>query len=253
MKDQRTMAYINLYAIFGALENLCELDDEAKALLANKKPISIGFEIKGGPSATLMFKNSRCRLEDGCKKDCDVKLPFSSCEKFNGLFEGTTTPIPSKGFTKIKFLLKVFLPLTDILTKYLRPSEEDMKNPEFFKKSTVLTLNVVAVAIAQIANQDEIGRFSAGQMVDGDVKMGIKDELYVTLRVRNHRLVAIKKAPENPRAVMEFASLELAAKLFAGQINALDCIGKGDIVMGGMISIIDNINRILDRVGLYLA
>lgn len=253
LTDQRTLAYINLYAVFGALENLCELDEEARALLKGKKPVTIGIEVKGGPSATLTFKNSRCRLDDGCRADCDVKLPFSSCEKFNGLFDNTTTPIPSKGFTKIFFLLKSFVPLTDILTKYLRPSDEDMADSEFFRKSTLLTMYVVAVAISQIANQDEIGRFSAKHITDGDIKMGIKGGPYVTIRAKNNRLLTLKKESENPRALMEFASIELAAKLFSGQVNALNCIGRGEIIMGGMISSIDNINRILDRVSLYLS
>ena len=36
MTDSKTLAYINMYAIFGTLENLCELDENARALL--KKP-----------------------------------------------------------------------------------------------------------------------------------------------------------------------------------------------------------------------
>ena len=47
MTDARTLAYINLYGILGTLENLCELDEEAKALADVKKPVSIGFAVKG--------------------------------------------------------------------------------------------------------------------------------------------------------------------------------------------------------------
>lgn len=56
------MAYINLYAVLGTLENLCEIVPEASAMLTNTKPISIGFEVKDGPSATITFKNGRCRM-----------------------------------------------------------------------------------------------------------------------------------------------------------------------------------------------
>ena len=52
---------------------------------------------------------------------------------------------------------------------------------------------------------------------------------------------------------MEFSSIELARALFDGKVNAVACVGTGDIVMKGMISMIDNLNRILDRVALYLA
>ena len=159
MIDQKTLAYINLYAVLGTLENLCELAPEASSLLTNKKPISIGFEVKGGPSATITFANGRCRMEQGCTK-CDVKLPFASCEKFNGLIDGTVTPIPSKGFLHIGFLLKDFTALTDLLNKYMRPEPADLEDPDFFRISTTLMLDTITVAIAQIGNNDEIGKFS---------------------------------------------------------------------------------------------
>ena len=252
MTDSRTLAYINLYAVLGSLENLCELAPEASSLLTNKKPNSIGFEVKGGPSATITFKNGKCRMEQGCEK-CDVKLPFSSCEKFNGLIDGTTTPIPSKGFHHIGFLLNSFTKLTDLLSKYMRPDPEDLKDPDFFRISTLLLLNTITVAIAQIGNNDEIGKFSASNMVDGEISFSIKGAASTTIRVKNHRLLGIKKASDNPRAVMEFSSIELARDLFDGKVNAIACVGSGEIVMKGMISMLDNLNRILDRVALYLA
>ncbi len=252
MIDQRTLAYINLYGVLGTLENLCEIAPEASSLLTNKKPISIGFEVKGGPTATITFANGRCRMEQGCNK-CDVKLPFSSCEKFNGLIDGTTTPIPSKGFQHIKFLLNDFTKLTDLLTKYMRPDPADLEDEDFFRISTTLMLYTITVAIAQIGNNDEIGKFSASNMVDGEIAFSIKDGPAATVRVKDHRLLGIKKPSENPRAIMEFSSIRLARDLFDGNVNAIACVGSGDIVMKGMISMLDNLNRILDRVALYLA
>ena len=35
--DQKTLAYINMYAVLGTLENLCELDPAAGALLNEQK------------------------------------------------------------------------------------------------------------------------------------------------------------------------------------------------------------------------
>lgn len=250
--DQKTLAYINMYAVLGTLENLCELVPEASALLAGKKPISVGFDVKGGPSATLMFKNGKCRMEQGIKA-CDIKLPFGSCEKFNGLIDGTVTPIPSKGFTHIGFLLKEFTSLTDILTRYMRPAPEALEDQDFFIASTTLMFYTISVAISQIANNDAIGKFTADHMVDGDVAFSIKGGPSATLRVNNHRLVTVKCAPASPRAVMEFSSIELARDLFDGKVNAVASIGAGTIEMKGMISMLDNLNRLLDRVALYLA
>lgn len=252
MLDSKTLAYINMYAVLGTLENLCELVPEASKILEGKKPISVGLEVKGGPSATLYFKNGKCRMEQGVA-DCDIKLPFSSPEKFNGLIDGTVTPIPSKGFTHIKFLLKEFTALTDLLGKYMRPEPADLEDKTFFETSTSLMLYTITVAVAQIGNNDEIGMFSADHMVDGDIALLIKDGPGTTIRVKDHHLLAIKKRPEFPRSLMEFNSIGLARDLFDGKVNAVACIGEGSIRMGGMISMVDNLNRILDRVGLYLA
>ncbi len=254
MTDQRTLAYINMYAVLGTLENLCELDDKAKEILSTiEKPVSLAFDVKNGPSATLTFSKNGCRMDDGVNADCDIKIPVANCEKFNGIIDGKVTPIPTKGLTKISFLLKTFVALTDRLTEVLRPSEEALKDADFFRLNTLCTFYTVSVAISQIGNQDAIGKFSASNIVDGDIQIGIKDTVYSTIRVKDNHLITIKQASQQPRAIMEFCDLELANALFAGTVNSIDHVGNGNIVIRGLISMVDNANRILDRVALYLA
>ena len=90
-------------------------------------------------------------------------------------------------------------------------------------------------------------------MVDGDILIGIKNGPTSTIRAKDHHLVAIKKAPENPRAIMTFADYDLASDLFNGRVNALEELGRGTVEIKGMASMVDNMNRLLDRVALYLA
>ena len=254
MTDARTLAYINMYAVLGTLENLCELDDKAKEIISKlENPVSLAFDVKDGPSATLTFSKKGCRMEDGVNSKCDIKIPVSSCDKFNKIIDGVVTPIPTKGLTKINFLLKTFTALTDRLTEVMRPSAEALKDPDFFRLNTLCTFYTVSVAISQIANQDAIGKFSASNIVDGDVQISIKDTVYATLRVKDHHLITIKQASDKPRAIMEFCDLELANALFAGTVNSIDHVGNGHITIRGLISMVDNVNRILDRVALYLA
>ena len=50
MIDTKAMAYVNMYGVLGTLENLCQLDGEAQAILAQlKKPVSLCFSVKDGP------------------------------------------------------------------------------------------------------------------------------------------------------------------------------------------------------------
>ena len=251
MKDSKTLAYINLFAVLGSIPKLCKESAEARELIKNDK-ISIGFSVKNGPSATLFFNHGECYMVEGVKK-CRIKLCFSSCDRFNGMIDGTVTPIPRKGLLKVMFLLKKFMPLTDILSKYLRATENDLRDKEFFRVSTLLMFNVITEAMAQIGNHDKVGKASASYITDGDARIAINGSESAFISAENHILTAHHREPDDFDAYMIFQSLELARDLFDGRVNAVAAVGLGQVRVGGMISMIDNLNRILDRVSYYLA
>lgn len=251
MTDSKTLAYINLYAVLGSIPRLCELDERARELINNEK-ISLGFRVKGGPSGALCFADGRAWFAEECDS-CNIILPFSSPEKFNGMIDGTVTPIPSKGFARLGFLLKKFMPLTDILSSYLRADEKALEDPVFFEKSTLLMFHLIANAIAQIGNVDMIGQASASYIVDGTIKLAIGDEHVLGIEAKDHVLRVLKEAPKSFSSFMRFEDIKLARDLFDGRVNAVAAVGEGKVRIGGMISQVDNVNRILDRVALYLA
>ena len=249
--DQRTLAFINLHAVLGTLPELCRLIPQAQAYIRNQN-IRLGIAVKDGPSATLVFENSTCRLEEGAD-NCTIKLPFSSPQKFNGMIDGTVTPIPTKGFTKLGFLTGNFIKLTDLLTRYLRPEPSALEDPAFFETSTRLMFHLIVAAIAQIGNEDPVGRASASYIVDGKIKLAIGGGPSAYLDAKEHRLTAVHADCDDSFSLMEFADMKLARDLFDGKVNAVACVGTGQVRLEGMISQLDNVNRILDRVALYLA
>jgi len=257
MKDPETLAYINMYGILGCLEDLCRFSPDAKNL-ASGKPTSISFCVKGGPSLTLRFAEGLCKAEEGEGK-CDIRLPLSGFCKFNGVIDGTVTPIPSKGFTRIGFLTKNFISLTKILESYLRAKPADLAKSDFFEASTIIMFHLIARAVSQIGNHDKIGRFSASNIVDGTVVLSIKGgsdgkgAIQAAIAVKDHRLSTSREIPEHYHAIMEFESLKLARDVFDGNVSTLGCVGNGLISMRGNLSMLDNVNRILDRVAVYLA
>ena len=254
MKDQKALAYANMYGVLGALENLCELDNKAKEILKQlKKPVSICFDVKEGPCRTFHFDQSGCKITEG-SEGADCKMNFSSPEKFNQMINESKPGLPVKGAVKlIRFLTGPFTALTDRLEEVLRPSEESLKDRAFFEENTLLMLYTIAGAISGLANSDPIAEISASNTVAGDVSLGLRDRVYVTVRVKDHHFTTIKERAENPRAIMEFSDIDLASGLFAGKVSTIDEMCRGNIRLSGMISMVDNINRILDRVSLYLA
>ena len=218
--------------------------------------VAIKFAVKGGPVGVLRFEGGAATMTPG-DGPCHICLPFSTPERFNGMIDGTVTPIPSKGFTKIGFLLKKFTKLTDVLSRYLRPSEEDLADEAFFRASTILMFHVITGAVAQIGNEDRIGRASASYIVDGNIRMLISDEDGVVaaahIAAKDHRLTTVPTDTDNVMSMMEFVGIRNARGLFDGTASSFTLICDSKLRMKGMISQLDNVNRILDRVALYLA
>ncbi|MCD7872058.1 MAG: hypothetical protein LUG21_01900 [Clostridiales bacterium] len=254
MKEAKAMAYVNMYGVLATLEKLCEIDDEAKIILSGlKSPVSLCFDVENGPCGTFHFSKSGCKFTEG-SAGCTCKMNFKSPGKFNELIDNSKPGIPVKGVVQVlSFLLGPFTKLADRLTKLLRPSADDLKNRAFFEESTILTFYTIAGAISALANSDSISMFTAQSTVDGKISMGIKNVCYATVYVKNHKFTTIKEKAESPRAIMEFASVDLANGLFNGTVSTIAELCKGNIYMAGMISMVDNLNRILDRVAVYLA
>ena len=89
--------------------------------------------------------------------------------------------------------------------------------------------------------------------MDGDISLGIRGQASVTIHVKDHHFTTIKAPAENPRAIMEFADIDLANGLFNGKVSTINEMCKGNIRLAGVLSMVDNVNRILDRVSVYLA
>lgn len=253
MTEQKAMAYVNLYGVLGALENLCALDAEAKAVVAGiKKPVAICFEVKGGPCRTFHFSKDGCRASEG-DAGCTCKMQFASPAAFNRMIDEGKPGVPVKGvISLLSFLTGPFTKLTDRLAAVLRPDEAALADRAFFEENTLMTMYVIAGAISGLANSDSIAKISAGNTPDGDISLGIKNSVAVTIRVRDHVFTTIKAPAENPRALMEFADIDLANGLFNGKVSTINEMCKGNIRLAGVLSMVDNVNRILDRVSVYL-
>ena len=252
MKDTKTLAYLNMHGILGCIEDLCKFSPEAKKL-ASGKPTAVSFVVKDGPSTTLSFRDSVCKVEPEVSGPCDIRLPFSSCEKFNGMIDGTVTPIPSKGFTRLSFLTQNFIGLTKILETYLRAKPEDLARNDFFEASTTIMFHLITRAVSQVGNHDKVGCFSASNIVDGTVVLSIGGSIQAAITVKDHHMTTSREIPGHYHAIMEFADIKLARDVFDGKVSTLGCVGNGLISMRGNLGMVDNINRILDRVALYLA
>ncbi len=253
-KQARAMAYVNMYGPLGALEELCRMDEQAAAVVHRiRRPVALCLEVRGGPCRTFRFSADGCRITEG-SDGCTCKMTFASPEAFNAMIDSGKPGRPVKGVvTLLRFLTGPFTKLTDRLQAVLRPTEEQLKDPAFFEENTLLTMYVIAGAVSALANTDDIARISAANTVDGDIAMGIRGKAAVTIGVKDHVFTTVKAPCAHPRAMMEFADVALANGLFAGKVSTIDEMCRGNIRLAGVLSMVDNVNRILDRVAVYLA
>lgn len=252
MPDELTKACINLHSVLRNLEDLCQLDKEAKSLILDKN-ISILFSAKDVPEALLSFKDGSCTMSKGAGPH-DIKLYFKSPQHFNQMIDGKANPIPLKGLTKLGFLKNEFTKLTDKLTYYLKPTELLLKDLNYANINTVLTAYTAFFALAEIGNNDRIGKLNAHRIPNGIIAVSVLNGgPSISIIVKDGRLEVKKGAAAKPRAVMSFDCLSTANGVLNGKLDSYTCIGDGRLEIKGYIPMVDNMNKLLAQVPSYLS
>lgn len=254
----RTKAFVNFYAAMGTLDAYTRLNAEAKGM-ASLKDISVRFKVKDGPDGVLAFKAGNISVTpyaDGV--NADIGLYCSSCDKFNALVDGKgSSVLPFKGFFKLGFMLSKTSPFNVLSGKMgdlMRKKE--FSSPEEKKLSTLLAFNAMVSALAVIANEDEIGKISAAHIPEGDIGIEIADVCALTLNVKKVDGVtkmSFVPSKSKSRARMVFDTIDTAKGLIDGKLDAMSCIGSGQIAMSGYIPMLHSLNNILNLVPKYLA
>lgn len=248
--DDGVLAQVNAHAVLGALPALASIAPEAGPILARlREETTLSLRVRGGPTVHYRFTPTTITKVGAGR---GPTLLFASSSHLNTMLDGGAAPIPVAGPAGLRFLKQVFEPLGDLLETYLRPSDERLADPEFAARSIELALIVAVEGVAVVANHDRSGRFSAAHMPDGTLDIEAGDDIRLRLSVNDHRVTVVDDHDDPPRARLRFADLGTAGDVLAGRESALACVCDGRIAMSGFIPLVDNTNRILDRVGAYL-
>lgn len=245
-------ANLNLYAVLRNLEDLPVYDPDMAEVIRTWN-ISIQFNVMNGPKGYVLFKDGICSFGEGIHPSPTVKLFFTSPAHFNKMMDGKGSPIPLKGLTKLKFLMKDFPKVTDRLEHYLKPDPEKMKDSAYMKINTIFTLNTAVFAVKELALHDTIGKLNAAHIMDGTVLFDVlPDGPQAYLTFNKGAISATKGRPDKPMAIMQFKDLQSANDLLNNVSDPFTAVASGDVLLRGRIVMIDSINQILDRVAHYL-
>ena len=252
MSYELVKANLNLYAVLRNLEDLPEYDIEIAEEIKDWN-ISIQFSVMNGPSAYVEFKNGKCKFGEGKHSSPSVKLFFISPAHFNKMMDGNGSPVPLKGFTKLKFLMKDFPKVTDRLEYYLKPDEEKLKDELYHKINTIFTLNTAAFAVKEVALFDEIGKLNAAHIMNGKTVIEVLPDGPSTYIDFNNGNISVHKGKtDRPMAIMQFKDLKAANELLNNISDPFTAAASGDVLLRGQISMIESLNLILDRIPTYL-
>ena len=253
--DNVTMAKINLFAVLRNLEDLCDMDEESKKIIANSN-LGVEFNVPEVGSAVLTFKDGKCTFKRGKGKSA-LKLYFTSPEHFNKLINGDkTVPIFYNVF-KVGFLLKEFTALADRLSYFLQPAPDKkaelLKDETYFTINTTLTAYTAFFAMCEIANSDYVGKACARRMIDGTILGEITGGPSVTITVKNKKLSAEKGKIDQPTATMGFANMNFAHRLLNGEASSFGGMGSGEFQVCGALDMLEQMAKLLNIVSQYLA
>ena len=259
--DSKTLASINLHAVLRNIQEICSIDEVAKAEIADKD-LSVKFIVKGLDPTVLTFKNGKCTYSRGENEKAKIKLYFSSPEKFNALIDGeNVTPLPLGGLTKLGFMTSKdsgFSVLSKRLEYYLKPPAEEkearLSDSVYFETNTKLTAFTAFHALAEIANYDPIGSLVGKRFADGQICVEVLGtDIAVTLTCKGGKMSAKIGRTETPAALMQFGNLDIVHKVLNGQADVFGAMGSGLFDVSGYIPMLDNMSKLLSFVSRYLA
>lgn len=253
MSEDLIRAHLNLLAVLQNIEDLLRLDNEA-ASWAKDWDISLQFSVRGGPAAHLTFRDGRCTHGAGVAQSPSVSLYFLTPGHLNSVFDNQGAPLPLKGFTRLGFLKNDFARLTERLQYFLRPDAQRMEDPAYVYVNTYLTLNTAIFAVQELAALEPVSKDIAKHTPCGTLQIEVLPDgpsVYLVFEPQGVR--AVKGRCDTPTARMAFRNINVANALLNNKLDAFLAVAQGDVVLQGMLPMVDNTSLILDRVPAYLA
>ena len=248
------LANLHLHAVLPRLEELVKLDDEARAI-ARQMKLKVRFKVRKGPSEVVEISDGVVRASSDPQAKADLGLLFLSCDQLNNLFmEKRAIPIPYKGLTRLP-QMKQFSKLTEIMTRYLKPAEADLKDPEFKKKHVEMTLMAGLAGAAELAKHDRKMEKVVDRLPWGTAQFSVlPDGPYAFASVGKDKTISVDNGTvANPTANLDINGVDMAVGVLAGTVDTFAAVGREDLRATGLLSLIDELNALLDRVGHFLA
>jgi hypothetical protein len=248
------LANLHLHAVLPRLEELVKLDEEAHSI-AKQLKLKVRFKVWKGPSEVVEISDGVVRTSSDPRAKADLGLLFLNCDQLNNLFmDKRAIPVPYKGLTQL-WQMRHFSKLTELLTRYLKPTEADLKDPAFKKKHVEMALMTGLAGAAEVARYDRKMEKVVDRLPWGTVQFSVlPDGPHAFASVGRDKTITVGNGTvADPTANLDIDGVDMAAGVLAGTVDTFAAVGREDLRATGLLSLIDELNALLDRVGFFLS
>lgn len=169
------------------------------------------------------------------------------------MFDGTGSPIPLRGFTRLGFLKGPFTELTERMAYYLTPSDELLAHDGYLRMNTLLTLNTAAFAVPQLLAADPDCAALRHAIGQGSIVIRVlPDGPAVALDIGPAGVRPVKGELPEPSALVLLPGMPVANDFLNGKLDMFAAVARGEVQIWGRIGMVDALALVLDRVPKYL-
>lgn len=253
--EQRDLvkSYIYLNAVLPQLEEIVAFDKEAQELVKGWK-CTIQMSCSGGPGVALTFKDGKCTAKLGTVSLPTIGLWFSSPTKVCNMFEkkGKVVPVPWMGVWHLGILGK-FTKLTEIMEKYLKPTEEMLKDRKIFEFHTKLQLMVATYALKAVGEHDAKAAAVVKKTIDGIMEIRVVPDGPASYIIKKGGEITPMKGPAGDFMVsMQIKGIDLTYEMLNGRVDFMEALGLCKIELHGLIGMAENMAVVLEKIAKYV-
>ncbi len=254
--EEMVLARLHLKAILPLLEDIAAYDSTLQEYIADWNAV-IQFQLKSLFSTTataLIFHEGKLKAYDGNYSGPKVTLTFKNARQLNEVFQGKSSKNPRPNLLALLHVNKLaqIEKVLGRLEHYLRPSEEHLRNEDFFAFCVKVSIYALAFGVKEVGEHDPELKVLAPNISNGTIEIKVAQGPSAHLNIQKGKFYPARGPANKPNAVMEIQDLSTAWSMIQGNIDVFAAVGRGDIKLRGYIPLMEGVNPLLDRLSLYL-
>ena len=221
---------------------------------ASARPFTLVLSAPGLPSAGICSRRGAIRSWAGGAKAPEGALPPSLVLRFTSpraaartLGGGGGAPLPLPLGPGAVSALAFFRTAAARVPAMLRdPATEVALKARLLAEAAMRGLAEVAVSDASLAER-------LAHVPDGSVAVEAAGVFSIGIAKSGRRIEILDPAPATPNARLAFRDAAVAIAVFTGSRAAVVALGAGEVIVGGLLPLVQGLFAVLDRLGEYMA